>query len=584
MKKKLSIIALILVGLFVIASIAACAPKHTHNYNSWEYNGTYHWRKCECGSAIGNESHEYDNDNKCKVCGYEKGGDITKHTHTFSKEWTYDETYHWHEATCEHAGKINVKSKHSFNGSNSCVECGYKFEFEFTKILLLEYYEGESDALNSILVENGYDVTAVNLLSDVQDIPDTMEKLCEYHQVILVNVSANDLMHITFVEEESGTQKQISFDEMLNDYANVCGGSVFFVGGNLQGRLDPYTGLPLPYAFDLYEKSEHYEAMLPVKVKSFTPPRAVMFIFDTSGGIRSKYLDAAKAGVINYLESYNSNMSYKDYVGIMTLESSAMDVELTSMRDIEQIRNKISEIQRGDSCKYRDALMRAGPILAAQKNVTRRHIVLITNGEPYDRLDDGNGLQPYGPIVKRNNHEAGITMSVISYEKGRYADEVKKAAEEYGGGKYVELDGKNDGLYEPSGANVIFEAVNEAIEDITVDEVVVKEFKPIAAFGTPILQGVDIEDIPSLKGYYGAYELTGAVTHLLSDKTNNVPLYSEWYYGKGKVGAFMSTLSGDEWSKEFVESDTGQRIICNIVANLMPDSVLRYDSDWRSLK
>lgn len=30
------------------------------------------------------------------------GGDASAHIHTFSSEWTSDDTYHWHEATCEH--------------------------------------------------------------------------------------------------------------------------------------------------------------------------------------------------------------------------------------------------------------------------------------------------------------------------------------------------------------------------------------------------------------------------------------------------------------------------------------------------
>lgn len=47
------------------------------------------------------------------------------HKHTFSNEWTYDETYHWREATCEHTSEVSDRANHSFNG-NSCSICGYK--------------------------------------------------------------------------------------------------------------------------------------------------------------------------------------------------------------------------------------------------------------------------------------------------------------------------------------------------------------------------------------------------------------------------------------------------------------------------
>lgn len=36
------------------------------------------------------------------------------HVHTFSNEWSKDETYHWHAATCEHTSEVKDKSEHIF--------------------------------------------------------------------------------------------------------------------------------------------------------------------------------------------------------------------------------------------------------------------------------------------------------------------------------------------------------------------------------------------------------------------------------------------------------------------------------------
>ena len=47
------------------------------------------------------------------------------HTHTFASEWSWDETYHWHEATCEHKDEVNDKAEHNFV-DNQCTVCGYK--------------------------------------------------------------------------------------------------------------------------------------------------------------------------------------------------------------------------------------------------------------------------------------------------------------------------------------------------------------------------------------------------------------------------------------------------------------------------
>lgn len=47
-----------------------------------------------------------------------------KHSHTFSSEWTTNETHHWHAATCEHAEEKSDYGEHVF-GSNGECSCGY---------------------------------------------------------------------------------------------------------------------------------------------------------------------------------------------------------------------------------------------------------------------------------------------------------------------------------------------------------------------------------------------------------------------------------------------------------------------------
>lgn len=63
-----------------------------------------------------------------------KDDSSSTHTHTYSREWSYNDTYHWHEATCGHSTK-SAYFKHSFNSwqydseaginKRSCKTCGY---------------------------------------------------------------------------------------------------------------------------------------------------------------------------------------------------------------------------------------------------------------------------------------------------------------------------------------------------------------------------------------------------------------------------------------------------------------------------
>lgn len=47
------------------------------------------------------------------------------HEHTYSKDWTYDATNHWHASTCGHS-VVDGKAPHTFNDVNICTICGYK--------------------------------------------------------------------------------------------------------------------------------------------------------------------------------------------------------------------------------------------------------------------------------------------------------------------------------------------------------------------------------------------------------------------------------------------------------------------------
>ena len=60
------------------------------------------------------------------VAGCAKTSD-NEHLHSYASSWSYDETYHWHSATCKYKNLVSDKEQHIFSG-NKCSVCGYERE------------------------------------------------------------------------------------------------------------------------------------------------------------------------------------------------------------------------------------------------------------------------------------------------------------------------------------------------------------------------------------------------------------------------------------------------------------------------
>ncbi|MBE6134218.1 MAG: leucine-rich repeat domain-containing protein [Erysipelotrichaceae bacterium] len=64
------------------------------------------------------------------------------HTHTFSNTWTYDETYHWHAATCQHTELVNDKAEHEIGEWQVVTPAGdYTDGLERRSCNVCEYHE-----------------------------------------------------------------------------------------------------------------------------------------------------------------------------------------------------------------------------------------------------------------------------------------------------------------------------------------------------------------------------------------------------------------------------------------------------------
>ena len=135
-------------AMVMALAFAGCqidSDRHEHSFSKdWTKDETNHWHAATCehtdeksgfaehtfGEYVSNNDATTEADGtktrECSVCGYketvvDEGSKI--HVHTFAEEWTSDETYHWHAATCGH-DVTDSKAEHSFV-NEVCTICEY---------------------------------------------------------------------------------------------------------------------------------------------------------------------------------------------------------------------------------------------------------------------------------------------------------------------------------------------------------------------------------------------------------------------------------------------------------------------------
>lgn len=113
---------------------------HTHKFSeNFEFDNKDHWHPSTCGhdETITKEAHSFSDwyvtkestteeegfkERKCEICGYKESEKLPLHEHTFSLEWTHNETQHWHASTCGHDDIVSEIDNHTFT-NGVCLIC-----------------------------------------------------------------------------------------------------------------------------------------------------------------------------------------------------------------------------------------------------------------------------------------------------------------------------------------------------------------------------------------------------------------------------------------------------------------------------
>ena len=448
---------------------------------------------------------------------------------------------------------------------------------KFNKVLLIERDEDPNDVVEGILTaDEAFHVETLNFYES-DEIPDSVSLLCEYDQVILNNVSVNDM------EEKWGEEKAREFQEVLHTYVNEKGGSLFTIGG------DDDNGDANFYDRHSMEGSL-LQQMLPVQAIDYTPPLGVVIIIDKSGSMsdiivngntREDRLWWAKAGAQSCLNSTES----RDYMGIMTLDdNNEVVLELTPRTQREKIIEAIESIEEANGGTIAtNALKSAGIQLNAQSNIDNKHIIIVTDGE---FGDTDNAVYACAA-----NYRNGITISIVVVGDSTIGKEksLQLIAAGHGedpdaivNGSFRDYSQYEQYLYNDDKKIVYY--MRESLNIPEIKDVVYEDFTPTVRTPSSVL----VKDLGEMDEETHETKLPVTVSGFYGTKARNnidlvlvgpyeVPLYAQWKFGKGMVGSLMCDLGG-KWGSDLSGSDIGQQFIRNAVGNLMPTEDIRVKS------
>ena len=435
----------------------------------------------------------------------------------------------------------------------------------YNNLLIIESIEDESEAIVRMFKDE-YEITVVQC-DDVDNMPTTLDGLRKFDEVLLCNISNDDMPE--------------GFIEILHTYVQDIGGGLFTVCGN-EFDSDPSDETWQANAYTKDDmKHTLYQKLLPVEIIDYTPPVAVFILIDSSGSMvydkagniidkEDPLYEEKEVGTKLYFAKQGAEgcldaLSDRDYMGVYTFaEYESEELSLTPCTQRDKIITSVKNIKGGGGTIFSSALESAGKALRACSTVEKRHIIIISDGEPNpDNVD-------LTKAALQENAKYGITTSIIGIQTtGEAASLMKTLLTEYAG-----MEEEN--FYPVSDPESVAETIRDDITAPAITDVNYETFVPTIKTHTSITKGISQDDIPELNGFYGmkAKEATDENELKVILSAKYTPVYTSWKYGEGRVGTFACDLNGN-WSSQFIDTEVGTTLLLNMMDALRPTRNIR---------
>ena len=379
------------------------------------------------------------------------------------------------------------------------------------KVLYLSEDPPGSDVnLLHVFEQGAFDVTRDEALID--------RDLASVQLVVLNNLDLND-----FSEARKNR---------LETYVKN-GGGLLLIGGERQ----------------VYKPEKKMDALDRALPAQLAPPKSpegtsVVLIIDKSSSMEGRKIELARLSAIGVVE----HLRPMDNIGVLIFDNSFQwAVPMRRAEDKSLIKRLISGITPDGGTQIAPALAEAYRKVLPSKGVFK-HIVLLTDGisEEGDSMD-----------LAKKAAENQVTISTVGLGQDVNRAYLEKIAASSNGRSYF--------LNEPQGLEQI---LLKDVKDYTGGTAVEVTMAPIVERKAEVLEGVDMDKAPALKGYARYTAKDGAETILGIDPTKKDPLYVRWQYGLGRSAVFASDAKS-RWAADWMTWPGFDKFWTNVARDLL---------------
>ena len=357
-----------------------------------------------------------------------------------------------------------------------------------------------------------------------KNVPCSVEDLCKYDEIILSNVDVRKLNNFTaFID---GIDKAVSvFGKSLVTMGDLC----------IQNKTD--------------EVLKQLEDMLPVIYgNNDQEPQLYTILLDTSRSMQNfGRLPIAKEAAYYLIDMLSEN----DYVCIIHFWGKFNIIQTpTQLTDKEAVKELIRKIDPYQGTLMGNAMKKAKEELTSWQ-FEKKQVMLISDGLSYS-IENDDPIEQTAELF-----DLGITTSVIHPAAREEGEATLRAIAAAGGGGYYEIAVMDD-LEE-----VMFsEIADELTETVITDQCSVNIDRNLDEHLEGVTNIPDIRGIIYTKKKGSAVQILSANYKKSEKAVKELPLYTYWSYGNGKVSTLSTSPSG-EWTKEWQGND-GEVFLSNI--------------------